>query len=82
MKIFIHNPTDFLRGELRCINHRYKPKYYREYPDETILISGNMAIDSVHFNGSEKLMITLYKSSENFQFYINKTEFTHLEVRL
>lgn len=82
MKIFIHNPTDFLRGELRCLNHRFKLKYYCEYPDETILISDNMAIDSVHFNGSEKLMITIYKSPENIQFYINKTEFTHLEVRL
>jgi hypothetical protein len=82
MKIFIHNPTDFLRGELRCLNHRFKPKYYREYPDDTILISGNMSIDSVHFNDKENLMITLYKSSENVQFYINKSEFTHLEVRL
>lgn len=83
MKIFINNPADFLRRELRYLDEIYNLEYYHEYADGTILISGDMRIDNVEFNGSEKLMITYYQHSvEKFKFYITKPEFTHLEVRL
>lgn len=83
MKIFINHPTDFLRTELRYLKESFNIEDYYEYYDGTILISGDLRIDNVEFNGSEKLMITYYHQSvEKFKFYITKPEFTHLEVRL
>ena len=83
MKIFINHPTDFLRTELRDLKEAFNIEDYYEYYDGTILISGDLRIDSTEFNGSEKLVITYYHQSvEKFKFCICKPEFTHLEVRL
>lgn len=83
MKIYINNPTDFLRQDLRHITRRLYWGGYSESSYGAIELDGDMRIDNVEFNGSEKLMITFYHQSvERFRFYISKPEFTHLEVRL
>jgi hypothetical protein len=87
MKVFIINPTDFLRRELRDLNERFNLEDYHEYSDGVIRISGDIRIDNISLFGGalygEMLKLTYYHDSvEKFQFCITKPEFTHLEVRL
>lgn len=83
MKIFINNPTDLLRRQIRYFVEISELEYYHEYKDGTILIAGDFRIDNVEFNGSEKIKVSyFYNSALQYKFYITKPEFTHLEVRL